>query len=422
MSEAHYRARRRAVWCIAFAAWALASPVPPAASQEGGSPFSGPARTALASSSVEVPLTKAGAFYFADVRMNGRPFRFTVETGAGFFGISARAAQALGLRVDSVEVTPGYRAPVAVVDSLTVSGATFQTLTARVVPAFDDAGFDGIISIPVLRQVLATLDLGSSRLVLERGSLPAPNGRDVFAFAGLDRGRRVDFEMSLGGVTVPAVLDTRSYIPLVVPDSLESALRLNSAPRFVGNAMGPSLGTFTLRGARLAADLRFGSFGVQRPAILFRNRPGVVVGVPFMEQFAITIDQQARRIRFARREPGALAVIPPQDWETTQAPAAGARGPAPRVAGATPTARPMGFNLMGAPGGELAVTNLVPGSTAERAGIRNGDRVVEFDGTPVAAMSPAIFRAAVAKGTPVKVVVQREGGRVEFMIQPQPAQ
>lgn len=381
------------------------------------SPLQGPARTTLAAAWVDVPLVRIGQFYYADVRVNGRPFRFTLETGAAFFGISARAAQSLGLRVDSIEVMPGSRAAVATVDSLTVGGARFEGLTARVIPMWDGGDFDGIISISVLRDVLATIDLAASRLRLERGALPLPNGRDVLAIAGKDRGGRIDFDLSLGGVSAPAVLDTRSYLSIIAPDSLRTALSLSDTLRPIGSARGPSLGTFTMSGAHLSGDARFGAHGVQRPAIVLRNRAGVVVGVPFMEQFAITIDQQNQRIRFARPGREAIAVVPPQDWEGSAGPLAGAR-----VAGPAPTGRPMGFNLAGPGGSDLRVINLLAGSNADKAGIRNDDRLVELDGTPVASMSQAVFRAAVAKGVPVKVVVTRDGKQLEFMILPQPGQ
>lgn len=383
-------------------------------------PFDAPARSILHAGVADVPLSKAGAFYFIDVKMNGRPFRFTLETGANFFGISPRAAKALGLKADTIEVMPGQRSAVAAVDSLTMDGVSFHGLTARVTPLFDATDFDGIISVSVLRDLLVTIDLASSRLRLERGSLSAPNGRDIVPIAGRDRGGRVDVLIDLGGLEVPAVLDSRSFLPIIIPDSLESSLRLGDAPRPAGSALGPMLGSFTLRGAHLAGDLRVGEFTFQRPGILLRDRPGAVLGVTFMEQFAITLDQRSRRVRFARAGRGSIASLPSQDWENGGADnARNAGGPTPRLAGPTPTSRPMGFNMASIGGTDLVVKNLVSGSHAEKAGIRNEDRVVEFDGTPAAAMNPDIFRRAIAKGAPVKVMVLRDGKSIEFNIQPQ---
>jgi Aspartyl protease/PDZ domain len=381
-------------------------------------PFDAPRRTMLSNGSADIPLMKVGQFYYVDVKLNGRPFRFTIETGAGLFMISGRAARVLGVKVDSVELIPGSRAAVVRIDSLTMPGVSFQGLTARVNPMWDSGDFDGVISVPVLHDVLATLDLAASRLRLSQDTLPVPNGRDVTAILGRDPGGRIDVVMDFGGLTLPVVLDTRSFISIVVPDSVEAALRFSDAPRSIGGARGPSLGAFTLRGAHLASDLRIGALSVRTPALALRNRPGAIVGVAFLEQFSITIDQRHQRIRFTR--PGnAVAIIPPQDWETGGSVGASGAAPSPRIAGPAPTGRPMGFNLAGSPGGDLTVVNLVSGSNADKAGIHENDRVVEFDGTPATSMNPDVFRKAVAKTMPVKVVVIRDDKRLEFMITPQ---
>ena len=388
-------------------------------------PYSPPVKTTLASTREVIPLAKIGRFYYVDVRMNGQPFRLTLETGAGFFSISARAAKALGLRVDSMAVMPSSRSAVAWLDSLTIHGARFEGLSARVNAAWDATDFDGVLSVPVMHDVLATMHLAESRLIFERDTLPSVNGRDVLAIVGKDRGRRIDFPLVLGDVTVPAVLDTRSHFAFMLPDSLLSLLSLRESPKPAGNAYGPSMGTFTLAGAYLTSDACIGTLGIQRPAVLLRNRPGVVVGVPLMEQFVITIDQRKGRIRFARPRGEGIAIIPEQDWEKALATSQtesdiGRATPRQPDAAPAPSRRPMGFNLASINGTELVVVNIVPGSNADKAGIKDRDVLVEFDNTPAAAMSPIVFRSAIAKNTPIKVVVNREGNRFEFLILPQP--
>jgi hypothetical protein len=377
----------------------------------GRTPFDGPQRTTLTTASVNVPLTKTDEFYYADVMLNGRPFRFALETGAGFFAVSWRAAAALGLLPDTIEIGPP---PVIRVDSLTVGGATFHNIVARVSSTFDGRDFDGIISIPVLRDVVATLDLARSRLVLDRGELPPPNEQDVFPVAGHDRGGRIDVMMRLDGLEAPAVIDTRSPLWLIAGDSLIGTLRLESPPRSIGTAWGPSLGTFELRGTRLAREVRLGQHIVQRPPVLFRERPGVVIGVPFLEQFVVSIDQRNQRVRFARPQGAGVMNVPAQPWETGgQVAGAGAR--AQPVSGQ----RTMGFGIAGRPsGGRLTVVNVVPGSSAEKVGLKAGDQIVEVDGTLAASMSPMVVRTAVSRGGPVKVVVLRDGQRLEFTVEP----
>jgi carboxyl-terminal processing protease len=106
--------------------------------------------------------------------------------------------------------------------------------------------------------------------------------------------------------------------------------------------------------------------------------------------------------------------VPTQPWETGgQAGGAAARGQP--LSGQ----RTMGFGLAGRPsGGGLTVVNVVPGSSAERVGLKAGDQLVELDGTAAASMSPVVVRTAVSRGGPVKVVVLREGRRLEFTVEP----
>jgi S1-C subfamily serine protease len=78
----------------------------------------------------------------------------------------------------------------------------------------------------------------------------------------------------------------------------------------------------------------------------------------------------------------------------------------------------MGFNLAGVPGQNLSVRNVIPGSDAERVGLREGDELVEFNGTSIREMNREIFLGAAAAGAPVKVVVKREGKTLEFQIRP----
>ena len=418
--------------CMAQAT--AASPRPQAASPQ--TPLDAP-RISRVSGTVSAPLTKVDGFYYVDVGINGRPFRFTLETGASFIGISQRAARALGLTVDSMEMIPGSRAPVVHLDSLRLGAALFQGLTARVNPSWDATTFDGIVSLPLLRNVLTTIDLAGASLRLENGTLPPPNGRDIVPILGRDRAGRIDVPLMLGELSVPAVLDTRSMFWIIAPDSLESQLALVSAPVFVTGAMGPSLGQFRLRGARLNTSARFGPETFERPILMLRDRPGTVVGVPFMEQFVFTLDQRAQRVRITRTAstPIAMAV---EAWEqsatSTRSQSPTARG-MPSTAGAQSAAgQPtrvsaggeppsgtwtMGFGMTGTPGGaSLAVARVFAGSSAEKAGLVAGDQIVEFNGTPAAEMNPALSRAAATGGKPVKIVVLRDGNRVELMIGP----
>ncbi|HJQ21677.1 MAG TPA: aspartyl protease family protein, partial [Gemmatimonadaceae bacterium] len=346
---------------------------------------------------VEIPLTKIGPFYYVDVRLNGKPFRFTLETGASFAAISTRAAKQLGLSADGARL-----------DSLSFGTVTLRDVEARVTTLFDNAEFDGILSLPLLRDYVWTMDLARSRLILERGSLPAPNGRDVLPIAGKDRAQRLDIPMALGGQQVSAVLDTRYAGWVMTNDSLLPGVRLASPLREVGTARGPSLGEFRMRGARLVDAVDVGRYSLPQAPVVFRNVGGTIVGAAFLEQFAVTVDQVNGRIRFTRAD--SAIVVPAQPWEREGAQSTGATD--------APT-RTFGFRVAARPDGRLFIVQLDTASAAARLGIRENDEIVEFDGVPAARMNPQIYRTALARGGAVTIAVLRDGKRLDFSVESQ---
>ncbi|MEX2284816.1 MAG: aspartyl protease family protein [Gemmatimonadota bacterium] len=258
-----------------------------------------PERTIFHQPVSEVTITRGGVYPFVEVKLNGRAFRFALETGGSFFGISERAAAALGLERRATG-NPAGQGPAAIakIDSVQLGGVSFYNVDAAFSELFATRDFDGIVSPPLLRDVLYTIDLRNNRLRLERGALPAADGRTIFPIAGKDRGSRVDVTLDLGGAKVDGVIDTQSLFEVMIADSLESSLLLSAAPRSLGTALGPSQGTFTIRGARLRGEARMGSLTIAELPIAFRNRPGAVLGIPFLEPFAVTIDNANGRVRF----------------------------------------------------------------------------------------------------------------------------
>jgi aspartyl protease/PDZ domain-containing protein len=386
-------------------------------------PLDTPTKAELSASAVDVPLVKSGDFYFIDVQVNGRPSRFTLETGANFFAIGERLARSLGLRIDTITGPGGRAMAIADLSTLSFGGATLTGLRAQVTPMFNDPSFagEGLISLPALRPFVATIDLRGRRLHLERGELPAPNGRDILPIAGRDPGGRVDVPITIGTTALSAVVDTRSFIGFTLPDSLASGISLVSPPRSIGEAAGPTLGIFQLQAARARETMQIGDVRVDRPVLTFRNRPGAVIGVPLLEQLILTLDQRHQRVRVVAADAGPITVGA-QPWERAQTGERSSGGAQPAREGPPPPAnsgqRTMGFNLAGVPGGALAVRNVIAGSSAEKVGLKEGDQLVEFDGTRPSDMNPTLFRAAAARGKPVRVVVERDGKRLELTIEP----
>ena len=67
---------------------------------------------------------------------------------------------------------------------------------------------------------------------------------------------------------------------------------------------------------------------------------------------------------------------------------------------------------------EPLVGRVEPGSAAERAGIRAGDRIVEAGGKPVKEMPDFATTVAAAKNAPIPVTVERDGSRLGVTLPP----
>src|SRR4029079_15489557 len=154
--------------------------------------------------------------------------------------------------------------------------------------------------------------------------------------------------------------------------------------------------------------------------VILRTRGGPVIGVPALEHLVVTIDQTNKRVRVVSAD-NEVIDLPPMRMRSSQC------SEASNTSGVVPAGqvgkRTMGFNMVGFPGtNQLRLLNVVPGSDAEKVGLKNDDILVEFDGVAAADMNPGVFRDAIARGTPVKMVVMRGGKRLDFVVKPYTSQ
>ncbi|HUF51274.1 MAG TPA: DUF4440 domain-containing protein [Longimicrobiales bacterium] len=367
-----------------------------------------PERTSFREAGSEVAITRVGGYPVVDVVVNGQMYRFALEMGGSFFGVSTRLAEALGLTVVPVaDAGAGGPRATTVVDSVQLGGVVFYDVRAAVTDLFSARDWDGIVSPPLLRDVLYTLDLRNNRLRLERGALPAVDGRTVLSISRLDRGGRIDFPVDLGGVVVDPVIDTQSLFDVTIADSLERVLRLAAAPISIGQASGPSQGTFDLRAARLAGEAHLGATSLLSLPLIFRDRAGPVAGISFLEQFVITIDDANGRIRIVPHDTPVR--FPIASWEQPGNQVA-------RAAQSASTGRYMlGLRTSGMPS---TVVSVEPGSNIARAGIRVGDVLLEVAGVAIERMTATDWQRVLNDGTPVRLVLARAGQRYEIDVTP----
>jgi regulator of sigma E protease len=85
--------------------------------------------------------------------------------------------------------------------------------------------------------------------------------------------------------------------------------------------------------------------------------------------------------------------------------------------------QPMGVDQMGFAGwapkeANVTITDLTPGMPAEKAGLKEGDRILDLDGKALPALAAMVQSLEVTKDKPVELTVLREGQQKTFTVQP----
>ncbi|HXG11690.1 MAG TPA: aspartyl protease family protein [Gemmataceae bacterium] len=141
-----------------------------------------------------------------------------------------------------------------------------------------------------------------------------------------------------------------------------------------------------------------------------------IVGFPFFARYRMTLDYQARTMTFVPNgynPPDAIQAL------MTMLLAGGRDKPAKQVI--APAAQ-WGMVVDKAPGEEEAgvtIKEVFPGSAADAAGLRAGDRLLTLDGRWTDSINECYSAAAHVKpGAAVKVTVQRGGAAMELTVKP----
>ncbi len=291
-----------------FLLLALSLSVPGSAhGQDGPSPDPAPPHRVDLRTSAAIPLAPSGlpggrVIPVVEAYVNGKgPFRFGVETGAGFSALSPGFAEAQGLE----RIGGPDDAPLFGLDSVSLPGATFFQLGATELPR-GPSGVDGILGLPFFETLLLTLDYPRRQMRLETGSLDAANGMDILALTRA--GPFWALPIDVAGVTSRAVLDTRSMGGLGIAPAMADSLSFVSPPLVVGMARGAGFADTEVKAATLNGDLRIGQYRIERPTLRIRQLPSyfpqeATLGAEILGQFVMTLDQRNARLRLAQERP-----------------------------------------------------------------------------------------------------------------------
>lgn len=254
--------------------------------------------------SVEVPML-AGEELAVEVRINGKgPYRFLLDTGAAGGGrIGKPLAGTLGLKTVGQAISGDplgkNRETVDIVeaDSLTIGEAAFSRVQLSV-RDFGRPGFDGVLGIGLFEDFLLTLDYPRQRVRIEKGSLPAADGKAVLAFENPRGIPQIRLKVGDQDVAVDVDSGNRNG-ELVLPASYIGTVPLEKEPAVVGRGR-TGYSEFEIKQAPLKGALEVGGQAIQHPLVDFvEGFPHGNLGHRFLRRFAVTIDQKNHRIRFS---------------------------------------------------------------------------------------------------------------------------
>lgn len=257
---------------------------------------------------VEIPITLASTQILVDdVYVNGQgPFRFMLDTGGmGGGRVDSSLVDKLGLET-SGEMTAGdgtsrgtRQMAMFELDSLEFLGVKFENV--RVLSRdYNEHGaavrghIDGILGFALFKELLLTIDYANRKLVVEKGDLPAADGKNILSTN----------EQGIPGITVSildeeykARLDTGAMGWISISEEIAEKLQFVSEPEQIGEAR-TLTGKFPIKRAKLKGDAMIGQHKIQQPFIIIgKPLQGVNLGGFILRNFVVTYDQKNKRVK-----------------------------------------------------------------------------------------------------------------------------
>jgi CubicO group peptidase (beta-lactamase class C family)/predicted aspartyl protease len=370
----------------------------PSAEGEMSRPAESPPRIEGRSTETVLPMLLHNMAPTVEVSLNGHgPYRFFVDTGAAGTLVDTSLMKELDLPVTG-EVQLGSPAggdpvitPSVRVEKIEVGPTVFAGVQAIVM---DIAAFEqdpnapkGILGLNLFHGMLLTIDYPRDRILVREGDLRAADGAEIFQYKEANSVPTVP--IAVAGMKFDAYLDTGAPGGITLPKKYTDRLPLASQPVEVGRAHFVDREMPILE-APLKGLLEIGRHSFENPPIHFAEFfPTALLGYEILSQFAITLDTRSRLVRLERSSSPAA--------QTTARP------------------RRYGVGFSGLEGDVLVVTGVQPGSVAQEAGLRTGDRVVKMNGKPVPALT-STARAQMLRDSPLALAVMRKGQEVEILM------
>ena len=259
-------------------------------------PMTGPA--------VSAPLTFTAGMPTVEVMVNGKgPFHLGFDTGAmGGVHIAAPAAERAGLAAvgEALVTDPSGRNPQHIKlygqARVEVGGRAF-TAMANEAPTLARgklAALDGIAGLGLFGAGLVTIDYGKALITVEPGTLPPPDGHNIFAYQGpLPR-----LTVQVDGRPLEAHLDTGNVrAALIVPEAFADQLagRATATDAGVAHTVSSAIPMFAVKltGAPRIGDTPLAVTEAQYPSVATIGNVGSLA----LQGLIVRVDTVNRRVQ-----------------------------------------------------------------------------------------------------------------------------
>ena len=269
-----------------------------------------PELTELGQETCFIEMKSFGGRPVISAKINGQgPWDFILDTGCSLSAIIDASV------IEELEIEPGEALPFLGMEAhevwietiqfgeLALSGvASVSTKTGRMVSGMNTT--KGILGIGLFADCLLTFDFPEKQFVVALGELPEADQEEILAYQSEGF---IEFDADVAGVQIPMHLDTGSPGDLMLINRYDKKLPLTAEPTAAGSVQTP-MGGATVRNATLDGLLKIGRHEFTNPKLRFADLPQMTrsgagnIGSGLLQHFAITLDQQNRRLRFHRSE------------------------------------------------------------------------------------------------------------------------
>ncbi len=296
---------------------------------------------------VVVPSESCGGLFVVALTVGDgdtAPLHFLLDTGASRTFIDPAAVQTLTGR--------SVAAGTVAMEDVRLGSFALGSIEARALPTAElgraiGRRLDGILGFSAFRDVLLTLDYGREEVRLSRGRLPAVDRQTVFRDTGA---RRPQLKVSVAGRRVELLIDSGAHAGFLL--NPKDRLRWVVSPRPI-KAVWTYYGSRIDLGGRAQGVVQLGPLRFEDPLVLLGDRERLA-GRKVMRHFVWTFDQRSKRIRLRPATTGPVRMESMIGW---------------------------GVGIRSRRDGD-EILRVFPGTPAEAAGLRRGDRIVAVDGKP----------------------------------------